>query len=77
MGAGADFEELDRRAAINFAQAAREAGVSRIVYLGALGSGDDLSAHLASRQEVGDILRSSGVATIELRASIVIGSEAR
>lgn len=74
MAAPGDFEELDRRAAGNFAEAARAAGVARIVYLSGLGSGDDLSAHLASRHEVGDILRSSGVSTIELRASIVIGS---
>ena len=45
----------------------------RIVYLGGLGA-RDLSPHLASRQEVGQILRSSGVPTIEFRASIVIGS---
>ena len=58
----------------NFARAARAAGVGSIVYLGGLGSGDDLSAHLASRQEVGRILRASGVPTIEFRASIIIGS---
>jgi uncharacterized protein YbjT (DUF2867 family) len=74
MAASGHFEELDRRAAINFAEAARDSSVAWIVYLGGLGSGTDLSAHLASRHEVGDILRSSGVATIELRASIVIGS---
>ena len=74
MGASGDFRELDRRAAANFADAARDAGVARIIYLGGLGSGDDLSEHLSSRHEVGRILRSSGVATIELRASIVIGS---
>ena len=68
-----DFRELDRRAAVNFAHAARHAGVRRIIYLGGLGSGEDLSEHLASRHEVGRILRTSGVATIELRASIVIG----
>ena len=68
------FEALDRTAARNFARAARSAGVRRIVYLGGLGSGDRLSPHLASRQEVGAILRSSGVPTIEFRASIVIGS---
>lgn len=73
MATPGDFEELDRRAASNFTSAARDAGVDRIVYLGGLGSGDDLSAHLASRHEVGDILRSSGIPTIELRASIVIG----
>jgi uncharacterized protein YbjT (DUF2867 family) len=74
MGASGDFKELDRRAAANFAGAARDAGVARIIYLGGLGSGDELSDHLASRHEVGRILRDSGVATIELRASIVIGS---
>jgi uncharacterized protein YbjT (DUF2867 family) len=74
MGSGSDFEELDRRGASNFAAAARRAGVGRIIYLGGLGRGDDLSSHLASRQEVGDILHGSGVPTVEFRASIVIGS---
>ena len=74
MGAGPDFEERDRRAARNFAAAARESGVRRIVYLGGLGSGEDLSPHLRSRQEVGRVLSASGVPVVELRASIVIGS---
>jgi uncharacterized protein YbjT (DUF2867 family) len=74
METSTKFETLDRTAARNFAEAARAAGVRRIVYLGGLGSGDRLSAHLASRQEVGAILRSSGVPTIEFRASIVIGA---
>jgi uncharacterized protein YbjT (DUF2867 family) len=74
MEAPGDFETIDRVAASNFAQAARQAGVERIIYLGGLGGGDELSSHLASRQEVGEILRSSGVPTIEFRASIVIGS---
>jgi len=69
------FEERDREAARNFANAARTAGVSKIVYLGGLGDeGETLSTHLRSRHEVGRILRESGVATIEFRASIVIGS---
>ena len=46
----------------------------RIIYLGGLGQGEQLSRHLASRQEVGRILRESGIPTIEFRASIVIGS---
>jgi uncharacterized protein YbjT (DUF2867 family) len=74
MGASADFEALDRIAAVNFAAASSRAGVRRIIYLGGLGDGGGLSSHLASRQEVGQLLRSSGVATIEFRASIVIGS---
>jgi len=75
MGSGRDFAREDRRAAENFAQAARDAGVRRIIYLGGLGSGPGLSPHLASRQEVGRILRESGVPTIEFRASIIIGSD--
>jgi uncharacterized protein YbjT (DUF2867 family) len=74
MGASSEFEALDRTAASNFADAARAVGLRRIIYLGGLGDGDGLSAHLASRQEVGAILRSSNVPTIEFRASIVIGS---
>jgi uncharacterized protein YbjT (DUF2867 family) len=74
MDARGGFEELDRRAATNFANAARAAGVRQIVYLSGLGSGGDLSPHLASRHEVGHILRDSGVVTTELRASIVIGA---
>lgn len=74
MGSGHDFERQDRIGASNFAAAAREAGVERIVYLGGLGNGPDLSPHLRSRQEVGRILRESGVPTIELRASVIIGS---
>jgi uncharacterized protein YbjT (DUF2867 family) len=74
MGASGDFEELDRVGASNFAAAAERAGIERIIYLGGLGDGSRLSSHLASRQEVGDILHSSGVPTIEFRASIVIGS---
>ena len=69
-----DFEEQDRVAAENFGRAALAAGVSRIVYLGGLGhAGDELSEHLRSRQETGDILRESGVPVIEFRASIVLG----
>jgi len=74
MASAGDFEREDRRAAVNFAAAARDAGVHRIVYLGGLGREPGLSRHLRSRQEVGRILRESGVTTLELRASIVIGS---
>jgi uncharacterized protein YbjT (DUF2867 family) len=73
LGSPRAFGASDREAARAFAEAAREAGVRKLVYLGGLGEGS-LSPHLASRQEVGRILRASGVPTIELRASIVIGS---
>jgi uncharacterized protein YbjT (DUF2867 family) len=75
MGSPDGFEEQDREGAQNFAAAAREAGVKRIVYLGGLARGHgELSPHLRSRHEVGRILYESGVPTIELRASIVLGS---
>ena len=75
MGATQNFEELDRQAAQNFGRSAKACGVKRIIYLGGLGEeNDDLSPHLRSRQEVGQVLASFDVPVIELRASIVIGS---
>jgi uncharacterized protein YbjT (DUF2867 family) len=74
MAASRRFAEEDRQGAENFAAAARAEGVRRIVYLGGLGADENLSTHLASRHEVGQILRESGVPTIEFRASIIIGS---
>lgn len=74
MASSRDYAARDRAGAKAFARAAKQAGVRRIIYLGGLGQGDDLSEHLASRHEVGRILRESGVPTIEFRASIVIGS---
>jgi uncharacterized protein YbjT (DUF2867 family) len=76
MSGSKHFEKDDRHAAMNFAGAARKCGVRRIIYLGGLGDDADpqLSPHLRSRQEVGRILRSSGVETIEFRASVVIGA---
>lgn len=74
MGSAGQFEEQDRVAASNFGDAARRAGVRRIIYLGGLGHGEELSPHLRSRHEVGDMLRESGVPVLEFRASIVLGS---
>jgi uncharacterized protein YbjT (DUF2867 family) len=74
MNGGEGFEAEERRAAANFAEGARAAGVKRIVYLGGLAQGGGLSAHMRSRCATGNILRASGVPVIELQASIVIGS---
>jgi len=69
----ADFQQIDRTAAENFAAAAADAGIKRIIYLGGLGRGE-LSPHLASRQEVGTILRQGSVTVTEFRAAVIIGS---
>ena len=75
LGSAGHFEDQETRGATNFARAAAEAGVERIIYLGGLGDESiALSPHLRSRHAVGRILRDSGVPVIEFRASIIIGS---
>ncbi len=75
LGTGPRFESTDRRTALTFARAAREAGVGRIVYLGGLyPEGEELSRHLDSRKEVGEILLAGGVPTTVLRAAVILGS---
>jgi uncharacterized protein YbjT (DUF2867 family) len=74
MASSKRFDALDRQGAMNFAAAARKAGVRKIIYLGGLGeTREALSNHLRSRQEVGEILRNSGIPVLEFRSSIVIG----
>ena len=72
LGVG-DFRARDRDLAEGFGRAAATAGVGRIVYLGGLGD-DPQSEHLASRQEVGGALASTGVPVVELRAAVVLGA---
>jgi uncharacterized protein YbjT (DUF2867 family) len=75
IGSGGSFADIDRETAQTFATAAREAGLGRLVYLGGLyPAGGDLSPHLRSRAEVGDIMLSSGVPTVALKAAVIIGS---
>lgn len=75
MTGSTQFRERDRQAAQNFGQAAADAGVKRIIYLGGLGTdSSDLSEHLRSRHETGDILRQYDVSVTEFRAAIVVGS---
>ena len=74
MSAGAEFREQDRKMAQNFGEVAYDSGVGRIVYLSGLHpAGGELSDHLASRVEVGELLMASGVPTAVLQAGIVIG----
>jgi uncharacterized protein YbjT (DUF2867 family) len=75
MAAGVDYEQRDVRAARNFGVAARAANVDRIIFLGGLAhEKPDLSQHLHSRLQTGDVLRESGVAVTEFRASVIVGS---
>ncbi len=75
MAGSPNFRSVDRQSARNFGQAAKKSGLKRIIYLGGLSSDTHaLSEHLRSRQEVGEILRESGIPVTELRASIIIGS---
>jgi len=74
MGAGADFSERDRQNALNFAQQAQRSALEHCIYLGGLvpRTGNP-SKHLASRAEVGEILRAHLPCT-EFRAGPIIGS---
>jgi uncharacterized protein YbjT (DUF2867 family) len=70
-----DFHQRDLLAAKNFAIAARQAGVSRIIYLGGLVSDtSEVSKHLRSRQETGETLRNFGPPLTEFRAGIIVGN---
>jgi uncharacterized protein YbjT (DUF2867 family) len=74
LGRHVDYRALDRHAASSFAEAAAVAGLGRIVYLGGVAPRVHASEHLASRLEVGHILRAGRVPTVELRAAMVIGA---
>jgi uncharacterized protein YbjT (DUF2867 family) len=70
-----NFEDRDKRAALIMRDAARDAGLERIIYLGGLGDPDkSLSDHLKSRMEVGEILSGGPVPLTWLRAAMIIGS---
>jgi uncharacterized protein YbjT (DUF2867 family) len=72
MDSGGDFAERDRRAAENFVEAGQH--LRHVIYLGGLlPDAREVSKHLASRAEVGEILR-SGLPTTEFRAGPVVGS---
>jgi uncharacterized protein YbjT (DUF2867 family) len=72
---GAGFADRDRHAAENFAAAARDAGVERVIYLGGIAPSDgEPSRHIASRMEVERILLDSAPSATALRASILIGA---
>ncbi|HJY10849.1 MAG TPA: NAD(P)H-binding protein, partial [Nitrososphaeraceae archaeon] len=69
------FAERDRVAAENFARAVNEAGVSRVIYLGGLtyAPEQELSNHMRSRIEVGEVLKKSNAAVTIFRAAVILG----
>jgi len=74
MDGGPGYEERDRNCAQNFVEAASDADIDRIVYLGGLGEDrEELSEHLRSRREVETILGTGSCALTTLRAAIIIG----
>ncbi len=73
MGSGQGFGQRDLEGARNFARAAADAGVQRIVYLGGLVPDSADSEHIVSRRETGDVLREGKVPVTELRAGIIVG----
>ncbi len=68
------FAERDRRLATNMAEAARAAGVRRLIYLGGIDADGDSSEHLDSRHEVQDILAGFGGEFVALRAAMIVGA---
>lgn len=69
-----DFAARDRAAAENFVAAAERAKLRRVIYLSGLGAHEQLSEHLRSRHEVGEILGRGNFATTILRAAVIIGA---
>lgn len=70
-----DFTSIDRRAAQHVASAANAAEIQRLVYVGGIVPDEEhLSAHMASRAEVGQILLASGVPCVALQAAVILGS---
>jgi uncharacterized protein YbjT (DUF2867 family) len=70
-----EFSKRDRIAAENFARAASETNTKRIIYLSGLIDikHKDLSEHMQSRKEVGDILRTSKAEVTIFRAAVILG----
>ena len=75
VSAGSDYADRDLQLATTFSTSAKQANVSRIIYLGGLGeTGAHLSEHLTSRRAVEKALIDSGVPVTSLRAAMIIGS---
>lgn len=73
-GSGGNFGDTERISAENFAQAIQKTNAKQIIYLSGIVNSRELSAHLASRKLVEDVLRAGTVPVTALRAGIIIGS---
>jgi uncharacterized protein YbjT (DUF2867 family) len=70
---GPGYEEREHSGAESFISEAERNDLERVVYLGGIEPRGAPSQHLRSRLHTGQILRSTSVSTIELRASVIIG----
>ena len=71
-----EFASREKIQAQNFLKAATLSGVKRIIYLGGLVNDSlELSPHMKSRKDVGEILSSGSIPVTELRASLIIGAK--
>ena len=74
----ASLVDRERAAAARFRDAARAAGVRRVVYLGGLvPAGRPMSAHLAGRLAAEEALLGAAPEAVALRASIVVSAASR
>jgi len=75
MSRGRDYNAIELDAARNFAQAAEQAGVQHIIYLGGLADPEgQIAPHMRSRIETGKVLRTGKAPVTEFRAGVIAGS---
>jgi len=75
MASGHGYTERELEGARNFANAAKDAGVEHIIYLGGLADEEQhIAPHMRSRIETGTTLRQGKVPVTEFRAGVIAGS---
>jgi uncharacterized protein YbjT (DUF2867 family) len=74
MSDAAEYQELEKRSAINFREAMNGTAVKHVIYLGGIANDQSLSEHLGSRLQVEKQLSQGRYHFTALRASIIIGS---
>jgi uncharacterized protein YbjT (DUF2867 family) len=69
-----DYQELEKKSAINFREALDKTSAKQVIYLSGIVNESDLSEHLSSRKTVENELGKGMFALTTLRAGIIIGS---